>query len=114
MKTTAVFSCLIAMGLPALASAQAWDPLTTLDPSVQSGFVGPVMDSLGNAWMAIGDSVSLSVVESKGTSGAWGAPHVLAPAPTVGGILSALAADRSGDVYIVYLISEAGQAPPSR
>jgi hypothetical protein len=112
MKIATIFSCLIAMGLPALTFAQTWDPLTTLDANSMSGFSGPLFDSLGNAWMAIGDNVSLSAIESNGTSGSWGAPHILAPAPTSGGILVTLAADQSGDVYAVYLITEGGQGPP--
>ena len=107
MKTTIGFSYLLAVALPGLMSAQAWDPLTTLDANPSSGFTGPVMDSLGNAWMVLNDSVSLSVVESKGTSGAWQAPHVLGSGVAEG---AGMAVDQSGGVFVAYNGVPSGRA----
>jgi hypothetical protein len=109
MKIATVFSCLIAMSLPALTSAQAWDPITTLDSNPHSSFTGPVVDSLGNAWMLIDDNVSLSVVESNGTSGAWQAPHILGPGIAEG---AGIAVDQSGGVYVAYNGAAIGAGPP--
>src|SRR6516162_10905799 len=74
-----VCSLIMLAGVPFDAHAQAWDPLTTLNADINSTYAGPVIDSLGNAWVVINDSVNLSVVGSKGTSGAWGAPFLLGP-----------------------------------
>jgi hypothetical protein len=89
-------------GVPFDAHAQAWDPLTTLNADINSTYAGPVIDSLGNAWVVINDSVNLSVVGSKGTSGAWGAPFLLGPWIADGGFAATLAVDQFGGVYVVY------------
>lgn len=93
---------LLAPRSAASATQPTWDPLTTLDADKSSDLIGPVFDSLGNAWVVVSDSVNLMAIQSNGTSGTWKTPHVIAAAridyPSVG-----IAVDRAGGVYVVYL-----------
>jgi hypothetical protein len=92
------------------AHAQVWTPYTTLDAYVATGSVGPVFDSLGNAWVATNDNVNFSIVEYEASSGTWQAPHVLGPWIYDGSSYptAAIVADQSGDVYVIYNSSQGG------
>jgi hypothetical protein len=99
-----------AAGLSVTAGAQTWTPYTTLDTFDQGGFAGPVFDSLGNAWVVLDDNVNLSVVEYEASSGTWLTPYILGPWISGGQFAAALAADQSGDVYVVYNNTQNGDA----
>jgi hypothetical protein len=53
----------------------------------------------------------LSVVEYQAASGAWQAPYVLGPLAPNGAFGAVIAADQSGDVYVVYNNSQSASAP---
>jgi hypothetical protein len=95
----------------AQGSGPAWDPLTQLSADGAVTFTGPVMDSLGNAWIVFDDGVNLSVVESSGTSGTWQTPYILGPTIAAGGFGAAITVDQSGDVYVVYNNTQTGSTP---
>lgn len=95
-----------------VAATAAWDPYTTLNPVPESMVIGPVFDSLGNAWVVIGDNVNLTAVQWDHTTGTWQAPHILGPAGNQAIRSVGLAVDQAGSVYITYNAgSTTGQAP---
>jgi hypothetical protein len=107
---TVVSYAVLAASLSLTANAQTWTPYATLDTFGMSTFAGPVIDSLGNAWVLIDDGAYLSVVESNGTSGTWQTPYVLGPA--IGSAFSAaLTVDQSGGVYAVYNDAQSDTPP---
>lgn len=99
--------------LSAVAATAAWDPYTTLDPAQNSVVIGPVFDSLGNAWVLEGADGSLNAIEWDHSSGTWQPPHSLGPVAKGGeATTGAIAVDRVGGVYFTYNAgSSNGQAP---
>lgn len=96
-----------------VSATAAWDPYTTLDPAQNSVVIGPVFDSLGNAWVLEGVDGSLNAIEWDHSSGTWQPPHSLGPVAKGGeATTGAIAVDRVGGVYFTYNAGTSnGQAP---
>lgn len=111
-KATATATVLTETGRPTVAATATWDPYTTLSAVPSSAVAGPIFDSLGNAWIVVGDTVNLTAVEWSGATQTWQTPHILGPAPKAGTDTVGLAVDQMGNVYVTYFAdSLTGDAP---
>jgi hypothetical protein len=80
----------------------AWDSLTQLDAHPSPYMRGPIVDSLGNAWVVIDNGTSLLAFQSNGAAGTWKPPHIIAPSLPSRTTIVGVAVDRVGGFYVTY------------